>query len=191
MSVVNDRLQRLEVLAHVIEEGTRALPWCGNVALQKLVYLLQSLFHTDLGYQYGLHYLGPYSPDLADDLNMGQSAGRWEAWSEAFPASDGTLAEGKHFKVSKKTVFPREVTQIAEEEWRKIKHSVEAICAGVKGSSSRNLELVATLHYLKHTECVGDEQLPDVLIALKPKFSKEDVSKGLSSLAVLESRARS
>jgi uncharacterized protein YwgA len=191
MCVVRERLQRLEVLAHVIEEGTRALPWCGNVALQKLVYLLQSMFGTDLGYQYGLHYLGPYSPDLADDLNMGQSAGRWEAWSETFPASDGTIAEGKHFQVPRKSVFPKEVNHAAEEEWERIKHSVEAICAGVRGFISRDLELVATLHYLKHSECVDDEQLPDVLIALKPKFRREDVSRGLNILAVLESRARS
>jgi hypothetical protein len=46
---MKDVLGRLEVLRRFLGRGTRALPWCGNRAVQKLVYLLQSLFGVELG----------------------------------------------------------------------------------------------------------------------------------------------
>ncbi len=189
MSDVGRRFQRLEVLARVIQAGTDALPWCGNVALQKLVYLLQSVFSVDLGYQYGLHHLGPYSPELADDVGIGESAGRWTTWEESFVTSDGVPAKGRHFVVQPGKPFPKSVIAPAETQWQTIAQRVELACRQVRGMSSRDLELVATLHYLHHVQEVSVSMLPTMLIALKPKFSKEDVEKGLQTLSALEATA--
>ena len=40
----------------------------GKVRMQKLVYFLQWIFTVPLGYDYKMHYYGPYSDELNDDL---------------------------------------------------------------------------------------------------------------------------
>jgi uncharacterized protein YwgA len=186
MSALAERLERLELLARVIRAGTDVLPWCGNVALQKLVYLLQSLFRVNLGYAYGLHHLGPYSPQLADDLSIGEAAGRWESWDESFATADGNIATGRRFSVKARSPFPASVVDAAELEWAGVEANVRRACDKVRGFTGRQLELVATLHYLRNVQEVGEEQLADVLMLLKPKFVRNEVEWGITILATLQ-----
>jgi len=40
----------------------------GKTSLQKIVYILQEIYGVDIGYQFILYNYGPYSADLATDL---------------------------------------------------------------------------------------------------------------------------
>ena len=189
MSDVARRLQRLELLARVIDEGISVLPWCGKLALQKLVYTVQAVFGIDLGYRYGLHQLGPYSPELADDLGIGESAGRWSSRDDMVQMADGTVATGKRFTVGKASPFSKAVTSAAEERWSDISGGVRQACLALKGLYGRDLELIATLHYLQHVQEVGESELPLRLQELKPKFSPNEIQWGLDFLRRLENNA--
>lgn len=47
----------------------------GKTALQKLIFMLQRVFAIDCGYSYTLYTYGPYSSDLARDLNIVEGYG--------------------------------------------------------------------------------------------------------------------
>jgi uncharacterized protein YwgA len=186
---MNDLLGRLEVLRRLLERGGRALPWCGKLAVQKLVYLLQSVFRVGLGYGYGLHHLGPYSVALANDLSLGEQVGLWRSRDESYISEQGSRS-GTRFEVRKPDALPELVLREAEQFWTAIEASVEAALAQLEGLQGRSLELIATIHYLRHVQQVRQDQLVEVLRILKPKYSEPEIRWGEGKLVELEQTAR-
>src|SRR4030042_2622370 len=55
---------RFAIICYIVDK----LKDVGKIRMQKLVYFLQWLFDVPLGYDYKMHYYGPYSDELNDDL---------------------------------------------------------------------------------------------------------------------------
>src|SRR5438552_86235 len=110
---MKDVLGRLEVLRRLLDVCGHTMPWCGNRAVQKLVYLLQSVFGVALGYPFGLHHLGPYSAELASDLSLGEQVGLWVARDESYSSPQGG-GSGTRFDVRSPDMLPEVVLREAE-----------------------------------------------------------------------------
>lgn len=185
---MSDLLVRLEVLRRVIDEGSKTLPWCGNTAIQKLMYVLEHVYKIDLGYPYGLHHYGPYSYELSNTMSLGEQAGFWSSTAVLFNSRQG-IASGKKFEV-KSPELPQHVAQASAAQWDIVAPNLSTALARLSGFSSKDLELVATLHYLQHVQQVDPGLLRDIFRKLKPGFTDADYARGLQKVAELEHSAQ-
>jgi len=93
--------------------------------LQKKIYLLQ-LTGTDLGYRYNWYLKGPYCPSLANDAFTLRDEIKYD---DEFNDYELNTKTKNRFKTLDKIISMPDDSEIAEPEW---------------------LELLASLHYLKH-----------------------------------------
>lgn len=151
--------------------------------MQKLVYLLQNAFDGDLGYEYDCHHLGPYSYELADDLSLGAQAELWAYETrQQFSMASGHSTGHQYRTLASSCAFP-ETKKLAEQYWQEVAPSMEALLTHIQGMSGRQIELIATLHYLRHVQEVGETDLREVLKALKPRYSDQEFVWGTGQLA--------
>jgi hypothetical protein len=61
--------ERAAVLAAMITALRNVGSWCGETHIQKSIYLLQNAGEVNLGYEFVLYKHGPYSFDLATDID--------------------------------------------------------------------------------------------------------------------------
>lgn len=173
----------MKELKLVIDRAVKGLPWCGDLALQKVVYLLESVYGLNLGYEFGYHHMGPYSFDLANDLSLGVERGDWTRQSKP-------IANGRYW-VNQYHVQGEPSPQTADT--MKVEEALSRMLAEFNSQSDqtdgRRFELVATIHYLRDVQEVPENELCQVLRALKPKFSAADFEDGKKQLALLEQSA--
>lgn len=180
---------QLEILRRLIEKGTEALPWCGNLAMQKLVYLLQALYGLPLGYEFGLHHLGPYSSKLAAHLSIGEQTRFWRSWEEEFLTFRGP-AKGKRFEVLDPPL-PSKARDEADKLWVHTEKTISMALDQLRTMKGRDLELIATIHYLRNVQEVEEPELAKVLRILKPKFGQVEIEQGNRALRKLQASAPS
>lgn len=130
--------------------------------LQKKNYLLQ-LIGIDLGYRYNWYLKGPYCPALAGDVfSLREEIKDGDDEFKNYELNSET--KEKFDTLKKLEVLPKDA-QTSEDEW---------------------LELVASLHYLKHIAYWGGKDNPDFnevfqkLVNSKPHFEGE---KNLAKIA--------
>ena len=122
--------------------------------LQKKIYLLQ-LTGVDLGYRYNWYLEGPYCPALADATFTLREEIKYDKEFENYELNSKT--EGKLNILYKIARLPR-TTKTNESEW---------------------IELLASLHYLKHIAYWAGKNNPDFevvfekLIKSKPHFTNK------------------
>ena len=119
--------------------------------LQKKIYLFQ-LTGVDLGYRYNWYLRGPYCPALADNTFSLKEEIEYDNEYEKYELNSETIEKFDILEnVEKLPINP----QTVEHEW---------------------LELVASLHYLKHIAYWGRKDNPDFpevfqkLVESKPHF---------------------
>jgi len=126
--------------------------------LQKKIYLLQ-LTGIDLGYRYNWYLKGPYCPSLAGDAFSLKEEVGYDKEYEKYELNSETKQK---VSILEKIENLPDSPQATEDEW---------------------LELVASLHYLKHIAYWGGKNNPGFeevfqkLIESKPHFSgKKDLA---------------
>ena len=167
-------LDKLSVLYQIVEEGKETTGRVGHMAIQKLVYLLQQAKGVPMGYNFALHYYGPYCEELWSDLWILEDWG----YLDIINAPDGygyiiTAKKKPAWQVSKRV--------------SKSKQSIKELWEFLKDKPSRDLELYATTHFvfsdLKGKERPSDEEsVAEKVIALKPHFRPEDAEQALRTL---------
>ena len=171
-------------LALVVQKAVKSLPWCGDLALQKVVYLLQSVYNVDLGYEFGYHHMGPYSFDLSDDLSLGVENGDWTR--ESKPIAEGIYWVNQY--------HVKGAIEIAGAHAKKVESALAKMLEQFQLQSDRidgrRFELVATIHYLRDVQEVPENELCQVLRALKPKYTVAEFEEGKKQLALLEKSAK-
>lgn len=129
---MSDVLVRLEVLRRMIDRGSEALPWCGNTAIQKLVYVLQHIYKIDLGYKFGLHHYGPFSHDLGNSVSLGEQSGFWKTTAYYIGGRTGA-GVAREFEVSDNMELPESVQTQADEVWEPLEPKLTAADSGKSG----------------------------------------------------------
>jgi hypothetical protein len=167
-------LDKLSVLYQIVEGGQEVKDRVGHMVIQKLVYLLQQAKGVPLGYNFALHYYGPYSEELWSDLWTLQDWGYLDI---------ATAPDGYGYIITAK----RKPTWQSSRGVSKSRQSIKELWEFLKGKSSHNLELYATTHFvssdLREKERPADEEsVVEKVIALKPHFRPEAVKQALRTL---------
>ncbi len=186
---MSDLSFRLLILRKLIRMGGEGLHWLGNIAIQKLVYLLENVYKVDLGYTYGLHHLGPYSFELAGDLSLGEQADLWRSKTIQVESPFKSY-HGMQYEICEDSGIPYEIRADVQGRWEQVEPAMKALLSAIGRCTGRDLELYATIHYLRTVQDVPEEDLWDVLHILKPKYSLDEFDKGKEKLKVIENDAK-
>jgi len=146
----------------------------GKVKMQKAVYFLQEGLGIPLGYDFVMHYYGPYASELDDILTEMRSEGRLSMTLHIYPTCFGyDISLGEN---------PQGGSIPAE-----LKDKVDRLAAFFKKCGAQDMELYATIHFVQ--AILGERSRPsdveDVInevVKLKPKFDKDTIRKRHSEL---------
>ena len=141
-----------------------------KIGMQKLVYFLQWIFHVPLGYNYKMHYYGPYSDELNDDLIAMQMSSNLKI--EADPSG-----YGYH-------IIPgTEAVTTGDEVLGQYSENIDKCLSEFAELSPNELEILSTLHFVKYVAGVPDEdKIIEKTSMLKPVFSKSTIKQAYKNL---------
>ena len=152
-------------------------PEFGKTALMKLLYLLQEAYGVSTGYRYSLYTYGPYSQEVAADLNMTRFLGGVNV--EFFGENPGGYQITPGQESGRILSSGRECIDSHSEQLDKL---VDLF----GGFRTRDLELRTTMVYLwKNFEsnAGGDlEEMLGMLRELKPQFSEWEIDAAVEEL---------
>lgn len=165
-----ERTQRWEVLNYIVSELQKK-GQIGHTLLQKLVYLLQNAKGIPLGYDFHLHYYGPYSETLWGDINLLKNFGVLEVESEA--------ATGGYRITSRKDPDPKKVKELEDK--------INTLVNFLGKKYVKQLELYATTYYVlddlkKKNRPHSDSQVAKDVEALKPHINRNQILSALKEL---------
>jgi len=141
----------------------------GKKALQKYIYLLQELEKIDTGYKFSFYTYGPYSSDLAGDLDVVNSLQgvsiTYDPDINAYDISQGENAD--------------ELMNRSAEYLQRFSSGIDKIINNFGGLLAKELELIATIIFLVRNDQKISESDKDGLLKkvreLKPKYTEEEV----------------
>lgn len=163
------------VLAYIVREvgGKTTL---GKTALQKIVYLLQEIGRVPIGYQYFFYHHGPYSADLAGDIDFVSTLGginvSYDSFINMYSITEGSkidmlLGKGSDFL-------------------KAYKDKIDRVISDFKGKKAKDLELLSTIVYsvgmAQGESSLSEKELIGQVSALKPKFNNVQIEEALAAL---------
>lgn len=165
---------KYSLLAQISYEMEKKDYKLGKTGVQKLIYLLKSIYNIPIDYSYELYIYGPYSSEIAGDLEYLDSANVLDISFEDYGGYRGY-----------NIVTDEEINKILEKgksEIKKYKDKISKVVEKFGDKNARELELVGTLVYLKFEEKVSDEDLMDRITDIKPHFSDEEIEEGMAEM---------
>jgi len=152
----------------------------GKTALQKLVYLLETVFTVPVGYQYSLYIHGPYCRELMDDLDYIDCIGGVNVTAD--PSINGyNISPGQQAGV---------IEGKAQEFLDKYQSQIDQLMAEFGSMRVRDLELRSTIIFVdcdalaSHREMKRSDFVREIN-SIKPHFKWEEIEE---AMAELESR---
>ena len=156
----------------------------GRKAFQKIVHIATELGKVSTGYHFSFYTYGPYSRELATDLELAEMLGGIVSSQDlsggGYDIKAGTMGD---------TLIEQSEFFLMDNEKR-----LDSIIEYFGGHSAWTLELFSTLIFLKNREPIvaGNE---NILIArakqLKPKYELADITAAYTKLQETESMLRS
>lgn len=144
----------------------------GKTTIQKLIYILQEIYGVNIGYKYILYNYGPYSQDLASDLDyVAALDGVTISWvnSGGYDIKPGDRNE----------VFIEKSSGFINLNKEKIDQAIMEF----GGYNAKELELRATIIYMVHEHDEKDiEKIVEKVYDLKPYFSCEKIRSAVIEL---------
>lgn len=158
----------------------------GKTALQKLIYLLQTIYQIPVGYHFSLYMYGPFCSDLMDDLDyvscIGGVAVSMEEGSVGYTISLSSNAElikdkGRDFL----TDYQPQIDELLET---------------FGAMRVRDLELRSTIIFVDRDAVAGSREIGrddfvQEIKSIKPHFSYDEINQAvdeLESLGYIERR---
>lgn len=149
-------------------------PQFGKTVLQKLFYILQEIYQVPCGYDYILYNYGPYSDELADDLNFFASMdGVSIVWGQGLGYQIKKAGETVHFRERGKDFLTRYASQI------------EDVIKEFGGMNARELELRSTIIYVSREEPLEKNELLNRVKEIKPHFTDSEIDYAYQELQPL------
>jgi uncharacterized protein YwgA len=163
---------RSEIIQYLVDKYHRL----GKVQLQKTIYFLQEVFQVPTGYDYVMHYYGPYSFDLDDTLSEMQGNGVLSINNILYPAGyiGYDISLGKNARSDLKLAS-------------KYKDKVDQVVNIFKPMDAQTLELWATIHFVNSIlDEKGKDSSKETVVRevnlLKPKFSEKDIENNYNEM---------
>jgi uncharacterized protein YwgA len=173
LSFDRSRLRRLALVALALQTAGRVE---GRTKLQKIIYLVNLIGWNAVDFKY--HNYGPYSDTLATEVeNMRNNGWVQEAQNGT---GDRTRYDYSFSKSSQKIGYSLVGKAVdMDPKLEKLAHKTKGLVIALNGFNSDQLEIMATLMFLKMQDAtLTDEGAIKLTSELKPQFSKEQVSEG-------------
>ncbi len=144
--------------------------------MQKLIYLIQALEGVPVGYPFHFYHYGPYSSDLAGDLEFIstlQGVGiTYDPYINMYNISAGDKANL--------------LTKKAEDFLEQYKGKIDRIIRSFSDKRAEELELITSIVYTWRADQEDDEHKEHALVKrvaeLKPKFNSQEIQHALNDL---------
>ncbi len=158
-----------ERLTTVLELLRRSKKKVGKTFIQKAVYVLQNWLGWNSDYKFKLHYYGPYSSDLSDDLNVLNELGLIEMIFNGHSYDISITAEGERFTGEHLENCMSNQTQI------------ERAISLVGHDDVRNMELIGTVLYFAKLSN-NDSEITELVNTVKPHFTDGTIKSSIEFL---------
>jgi len=143
----------------------------GKTFLQKGIYILQEGLGEKLEYDYRLHFYGPYSQELANDINFLHDLGLISIDSD--PTGYGYQIEITEYGTK---FFEENFKDYAIEEGK-----LNNIISIIGKDYAKEMELIGTtLYFAKLSN--NDEEIKQLVNMVKPHFNANDIELALKKL---------
>lgn len=141
----------------------------GKTFIQKAIYVLQSWLDWNSDYKFKLHYYGPYSPELSDDLDILSELGLIEMVFNGHSYEIVITKEGLRFLGEHLEAYMLDKTKI------------ERAISLVGKDDVRNMELIGTVLYFSK---LSDDELEIVKLVntVKPHFPDNTIRNSIKFL---------
>jgi uncharacterized protein YwgA len=148
----------------------------GKTAMQKLIYLIQALEGVPVGYSFHFYHYGPYSSDLAGDLEFVDTLQGIRITYDPYINMYNISAGDKAHLIIKK----------AEDFLEQYKGKIDRVISIFGNKRAEDLELIASIVYTGRMAQVydddGERSLVKRVAELKPKFSIQEIEHALNDL---------
>lgn len=168
------KLAIIAELAHRAEERGQSL---GKVALQKHVYLLQTLYKVDCGYDFSLYTYGPFSSRLLNDLDTVEFLDGVQVHYLG-GMSGYRIEPGENNEVIRKSASGF-IKDHSEE--------IDKMLTEFGNFSAKDLELYATIVYAEREAreeevTIAEHKLVEIVHGIKPHFSEATIKTAVRRL---------
>jgi uncharacterized protein YwgA len=169
------------VIAELTTKLEPVSPQFGKTVLQKMVFLLQEVYHVNVGYDFGFHTFGPFAAELLGDLNFAESMGFVTVKSVEETGGNGYVIESGD--IIEGVLQNPAVSPFLSQH----KEAIDALVKGFGNKTAKELELLTTIIYL-NKEIMWDankltqEEAISKIRELKPKFSAGEIVDGMIEL---------
>jgi uncharacterized protein YwgA len=162
---------RYALIVEIIERFHKANFRLGKTALQKMIYLLQKSFGVDCDYSYTLYTYGPYSSDVARDLDVVAGFGGAEM-NYDFSFAGYEIRPGS---------ASSELRSRGEAFLADIGPKLDQLVADFGGFTAKDLELRSTIVYLSDAGQPRADLINRVH-EVKPHFSSTQIEGAITEL---------
>ena len=159
------------LIADIAERWSKAGNHLGKTALQKAIYLLQTLKGVDAGYDFSLYHVRAFDSSVLYDLDFAELMGAVKVTSN-----------GMGYAI-KPSAFCDEIRKGGEDFVQSNSEAIEEIATVFGGFSAKQLELLSTIVFVDRSEPELDRKdLIKRVHAIKPHFGESDVESYLQQL---------
>ncbi len=169
---------RYALIAELADRLKDISPQFGKTVLQKIVFLLQELYHVNLGYRFDLYMYGPFSTELLQDLDLVESLGGVSVEPVLLGSGGYQIRPG---------VQNQRVREKAKDFLKKISDKLDKLLEEFGKCSAKELELYSTIFYvskeLMHSQgTTSRKDLARIVNEIKPKFFPGEIQRAIDEL---------
>lgn len=146
-------------------------PQCGKTVIQKLVYLLTTIYGVPTGYEHALYTYGPFSAELASDVEVVAAMGGVQITHGLKSGYKINLGNNGDWVCGKSSEFINLNSD-----------KIDSLIRDFGSFNARDLELRSTLIFLIKSEKLTREKLKYHLMDLKPYFTETEVDSAIDEL---------
>jgi len=171
---MKDIKERKALLIYLVKKMKAKGSWCGETHIQKIVFFLQELYNTPIGYDFILYKHGPFSFDLRDELTSMRADG--------LLCLEPRHPYGSSYKLGDfADIWHKTFSEKVENLCKKADYIVDLLA----NKTVKELERLATALYIKkeNTHDSNKEDMVDELTHLKPHITK---SEAIEAFGILE-----
>lgn len=168
---MTNSMEKFAIIAYIAKANVDKGP-LGKKALQKLVHLSSELRGAQVGYSFELYTYGPFSRELAGDVDLLESMG---VISVEFDDS----RNGYEITPSSKA---EELLEANQQFIDSVRSDLDFIIENFGGRLAKELELSSMVSFiLKHKLADADNEnsIVEKFLEIKPHYTKESILAGL------------
>lgn len=153
--------------------------WSGATHIQKSTYFLQEWRQVPLGYRFVIHYFGPYSFALDEELGLLRAVG----WLRSIPQR----GRGVRYEVD-----PQRIAQAAPSLSKRDQNDIDAVASRFGRKNARQLEVLATVYmFMRARHDASADGAVHWVRTIKPHVDKSEIQDAWDELCGLQTEAPS